>query len=266
MIKNPTFGSDAEVFIRTLTDEVFPSCGLVGGTKDKPRSLGEGYFIQEDNVLVEFNIPPVKTSKAFASAFLTALRKVKNELPPSVRIANFCSVSMNAAYIRHIVQAQVFGCDPDYNAWNMTQNDKPQAEDPLLRTAAAHVHIGWDEPIAEDQINLIKMADIFVSIPSIKESSDRVRRQLYGKAGCFRPKDYGVEHRVLDNYWIFDPVYATAVFNRYEKAIKAVNAKLQIDEEDVSKIQQAINTYDYNLGWELYKKYNTKLAVAPQGE
>lgn len=266
MIKNPTFGSDAELFLKTLSGDLFPSCGLVGGTKEKPRSLGEGFYIQEDNVSVEFNIPVCKEKDQFVKAVERGVMKVSKELPPSLRIdMQMSSHSFPSAYIDWIPQAKVFGCEPDYNAWTLEQNPKPSAPDPYLRTAAAHIHIGWDNPTSDDQIKLIKMADIFVSLPYIETSPDRTRRQLYGKAGCFRPKDYGVEHRVLDNFWIFSKSNIASVWSGYQKAIEAVNLDLKIDDEDIPEIIRAINEYEEHTCLTLYRKYWSRLKSMREG-
>jgi hypothetical protein len=40
-----------------------------------------------------------------------------------------------------------------------------------------------------------------VVIPQLLRDPDRERRKLYGRAGSFRRKDYGVECRALSNYW-----------------------------------------------------------------
>jgi hypothetical protein len=255
MINNVTMGSDIEVVIQTLLGQPFPVCGIVGGTKEKPRALGGGYFIQEDNVLLEFNIPVAASGREFVSFVNLGLRKSLKELPPSLGATEVSTAIYDEVYIKSIQKASEFGCEPDYNAWKEEQNPKPSAKNPYLRSAAAHVHIGWTDPQPEDQLNLIKWADIFVSLPSVWESKDRTRRELYGKAGAFRPKEYGVEHRVLDNYWIWDMAYINAVYQRYGEAIDAVNKNKQIVKADENQIQQAINTYDVQLAKRLYKKY-----------
>lgn len=260
MINNLAYGSDAEVFLQTLGGEPFPSCGIIGGTKTKPRNIGAGFYIQEDNVLLEFNIPVCSTIESWRNAFAKGLTKIGKEVPPSLLLAYYSSTSFPEAYIRGIAQAQEFGCEPDYNAWTQEQNPKPKAADPNFRSAAAHVHLSWDSPDPEDQINVIKWADVFVSLPSVWESHDKERRQLYGKAGAFRPKVYGVEHRVLDNYWIWNSDYVGAIYKRYAQAVKAVNNNLNFFSGDEERIVDAINNYKIEEAKILCSKYRELLA------
>ena len=52
------------------------------------------------------------------------------------------------------------------------------------------------------------MMDCFHGIISVlldSSKSSARRKELYGKAGAHRPKDYGVEYRVLSNYWLKSP-------------------------------------------------------------
>jgi hypothetical protein len=41
-----------------------------------------------------------------------------------------------------------------------------------------------------------------------------LRRELYGKAGAFRPKPYGVEYRVLSNRWLNSEALIRWVYNQ----------------------------------------------------
>lgn len=263
MIKNPTFGSDAEMFVKSIADKsVFPVCGLLGGTKEAPKSMGGGgFFVQEDNVLLEFNIPPAKAESAFIKNMQIGVTRAKKLLPPTLYAEACASANINPAFL-NIDQACVFGCDPDFNVWTRRVNPRPKASDPTFRTAAAHVHIGWDNPVVEDQENLIRAADLFVSIPSVLEDKDKKRRELYGKAGAFRFKPYGVEHRVLSNYWIDSgTAQISYVIQRYLVAIDFVNRNEKkktplFSESEASQIQEAINTCNSDLAGALMRKYS----------
>jgi hypothetical protein len=46
------------------------------------------------------------------------------------------------------------------------------------------------------------------------------RRSLYGAAGCFRPKSYGVEYRTLSNSWLASKELMEWVFATTKKSIE----------------------------------------------
>jgi hypothetical protein len=48
---------------------------------------------------------------------------------------------------------------------------------------------------------------------------DATRRQLYGKAGAFRPKPYGMEYRVLSNRWLDSEPLMRWVYNTLQTAM-----------------------------------------------
>ena len=58
-------GSDPETFLMDKAGKYISSVGLIGGSKDHPMSIGEGCFVQEDNVTVEFNTPPTANKQEF---------------------------------------------------------------------------------------------------------------------------------------------------------------------------------------------------------
>lgn len=259
-IANPTFGSDIEFFLSTVRGEMFPAIGIVGGTKKEPKPLGQGYFIQEDNVAVEFNIPVCKTPKEFTKAVFTGYNKCVQELPPTLTPAYVASAEFPFEYLQN-PQAREFGCEPDMSAWTRDFNPRPKSNNELLRSAGGHVHIGWTNPDMETRFDLIKACDVFVGIPSLAEDKDKRRRELYGKAGAMRIKPYGVEHRLLSNYWLFDNSATARVINRYKEAIDFINYGHVIAPEDAEDIVTAINTSNYKKGMAYFNKYSKMLNV-----
>jgi hypothetical protein len=163
-----------------------------------------------------------------------------------------------------IPEMQVFGCEPDYNAFTMSANETPMPPQPGFRSAAAHVHIGWANPSDEDRLELIRLCDVFVTCRFLREQteSDAKRRQLYGKAGAFRPKNYGVEHRVLSNSWQKNHGTIDQTLKGYQDAIAALNAGLSVDEDDYARIAEAINGNHPKLAVLLHTKYNKRLVKA----
>lgn len=200
-----TVGADPELF---LAKQFMPisSVGLIGGSKESPAPLGrEGFFIQEDNVAVEFNIPPAKNLEEFVESItwsLDTIRKTLNDNGFSMRIT---PSEYFATRELETPQAQSFGCDPDYNAWTGKENPKPHATESNLRTCGGHIHIGWENPDQDNPLfrrKVIQSMDLYLGVPSITMDMNWKRRELYGKAGAYRAPSYGVEYRTLSNFWL----------------------------------------------------------------
>jgi hypothetical protein len=262
-LKTVKFGTDAEVFCRTLTGHPFPVCGLFGGTKDEPKPLpfGEGFAVQEDNAAAEFNVPATPYIKDMASNIHATLQHLSAKLPESLQFdMEHCSLVFSEEYLK-IPQMQVFGCDPDFNAYTETANERPNPQQPGFRTAAAHIHVSWENPEDEDRLEMVRLSDVFAVLPTIKsQGPDEARRRtLYGKAGAFRPKPYGGEHRVLSNGWIRSRESIQKTFQCYADALAALNAGVRVEVMDYANIQMAINKPHKKLAEALYKKYMKKL-------
>lgn len=216
-------GADPEVFF-AKDGEPYPAIGLVGGTKDSPKPYGLGH-VQEDNVMAEFNIPPSKTEAAFSNrinGMLINLEKIAAENNCTLLIQSYAH--FNAKDLLH-PQAQAIGCDPDYNAWTLEKNVSASPRSlGTLRTASGHVHIGLPNPNIHPSIRpaLVKACDLFLGVPATIIDPDVTRRKYYGKAGCFRPKAYGVEYRVLGNFWLTKDEYRRWVFRQVIKAVNLV--------------------------------------------
>ena len=54
-----------------------------------------------------------------------------------------------------------------------------------------HISIGWDNPTQEQQLDMVKAMDATVGLGSVLLDFDTERKKLYGKAGCFRFREYG---------------------------------------------------------------------------
>jgi hypothetical protein len=183
--------------------------------------------VQEDNVMLEFNIPPASNSKDFSTSIKKMMEYLKKEMLGKGLDLNTKSVMFFKPEQLTSEQARKFGCEPDYCVWSRTVNEINKMSPVLetMRTAAAHVHISYKyhgrDPDLEDQELLVKLLDIFLGAPSIAMyANSKERREFYGKAGSFRPKPYGLEYRVLGNEWLKDP---SSVFNAVKLTIDFIN-------------------------------------------
>lgn len=248
-----TIGCDPEIFL--VKDGQFKSAiGLIGGSKDAPRPISEvGHAILEDNVAVEFNVPPCNSFEELRSNISYVLTHLRSNLT-GYEFSQESAVSFPKEELNH-PQAQEFGCEPDYDAWNMVVNAKPNAADKNLRSCGGHIHVGNDLA-KSNPISVIRAMDLFLGVPSIKLDSGRLRRQLYGKAGCFRPKPYGVEYRTLSNFWIFSDSLTQWAYEQTRKALEFVHNGNEISQEHGKMIQAAINNEDMSAYEKLAKSYS----------
>ena len=196
-LRNVTIGADPELFIiNEKTKKVVSAVGLIPGEKGNPwrsEDMPEGFGLETDNILAEFNIPPVKDGINFVNnivymqEYIDKFVKSKN---PDLGIKCIASQIVPTSELQSD-QAKLFGCDVDYNAYTMKANPKPKGTSTNLRSAGFHIHVGYENPDVDTSLALVKYMDAFLGIPSVVKDKDKKRRSLYGKAGCFRLTDYG---------------------------------------------------------------------------
>lgn len=249
---NFRFGADPEGFV---TDEngraVAPT--TIPGTKEKPYKV-EGGAIQRDGMAAEFNIDSSNVFEEWDDNFKKVMKALDGFLPKGHKMSWVPAVTFDKDVFTDAPdEYKELGCSPDWNAWTEDLNPPPFCEDqPFLRTASGHIHIGWGENYSLDDalhqrncFDFVKQLDWYLGGWSLKHDPDPTRRDLYGKAGACRLKPYGVEYRVLSNFWVTTPERRKAVWNRLQLAIKAMEDRFMPErapEGYNDKLIEAINT------------------------
>ncbi len=217
-------GADPEVFLKK--DGRFVSAhGLIPGTKAEPHAVNRG-AVQVDGMAAEFNIDPATTEDEFYEN-ITSVFNTLQELVPDHELA----IEPYAEFDKDIMEsvpaeALEFGCDPDFNPYDKVPYPAPEVpEDCNFRVAGGHVHLGWTEGMdindpehVEACQMMAQQLDYYLGMCSRMFDPDNKRRQMYGRAGAFRPKPYGMEYRALSNAWLKDERLVRWVFRSAQKA------------------------------------------------
>lgn len=255
-IKNITIGTDPEMFLKK-DGVIISAVGKIGGSKHDPLPISDnGHFIQEDNVAIEYNIPPCKTKEEF----IYHNNFVKDYLD-GVVTAMGCELDYSASATLSDKEldsdeARAFGCNPDFDVWRQDINIPP---DPSgnTRSCGGHLSVGWDNPTEDVVEDLIKAMDATLGLKALFLDHDTERRSLYGKAGCFRFSNFGCEYRTLSNFWIKSDESLAWAWDTTMEAIELVNSgKIDlIKEKYADKIVEAINTNNKDLAQELLNEF-----------
>lgn len=207
---NIKIGADPELFLRN-GQSYHSAFGLIPGTKEEPFKVKDG-AVQVDGMALEFNIDPADNKEKFIYNISSVMKSLREMVPDDYEFAVFPTVRFPESHIKSLPEkALELGCDPDYNAYTQTLNPTPK--DPKdIRSAGGHIHIGWTDGVDPMETahflsccQLTRQLDFALGLPSLFLDDDKQRRNIYGRAGAFRPKSYGVEYRVLSNFWIKSP-------------------------------------------------------------
>lgn len=226
-MKGFTFGCDPELFVQDPDGKFVCADGLIPGTKQEPYKVECG-AVQVDGMAAEFNTDPASSFEEFDHNITTVLKQLTAMLPTGYKLVPVPSVEFDED-VWEIApdQAKMLGCSPDFNAWTGSVNSPPNdPANPRLRTASGHLHIGWGSDIDTSDLqhinnchDLVKQLDWYLGGWSLTKDDDATRRRLYGKAGACRIKTYGVEYRVLSNFWLTSKSLRRQVWNRMNRAI-----------------------------------------------
>jgi hypothetical protein len=223
---NLLIGCDPECFVRKVGQKQIQSAhGLVPGDKKNPYKVHQG-AVQVDGMALEFNIDPAKNEREFVEN-ITGVMKIMAGMVPQYELVPVPVASFTKAIMaKQPKEALELGCEPDFCAWNEGQANPRPNGDVNFRTGAGHVHIGWTNDVdindpghMEACIMATKQLDYYLGLGSLVYDTDTKRRTMYGAAGAFRPKPYGVEYRVLSNAWLQSEELMAWVYRTTTKAI-----------------------------------------------
>jgi len=201
-MKLDKIATDFEKFVHDGST-ISSSIGLIGGSKDAPVWVKNGN-LQEDNVLAEAATHPCDSFEMFLSTIHGLNSELLQALPAGYSLVTKATNRYTQDFLMSCgSNALRFGCSSEVQAWT---GETIPAPSPFteLRSAGAHIHFSYDNPTLEKTLAIIQMMDYLLGAWSVLMDTDRERRELYGKAGSCRIKDYGGEYRALSNFWIDD--------------------------------------------------------------
>jgi hypothetical protein len=268
-----TLGSDPELMLwDKKVGKIVSSLNVLKKDKHEPIDLGNGVAMYADCTLVETSFSPVTGFGPIVDRFNEVFHRMYEGLD-KIEKGQY-SLIPQASHVFDEVElagdkrANEIGCDPSYEAYLRCIHHPDPFKDGL-RTGSLHLHVGradWKKPTdqrlmsMESKEEVIKLLDVFVGCASViicKDDTAPARRALYGKAGSFRPTDYGVEMRCLDPYAMKTPELLRLIWDLVEHSIQylerdAIPALLaKVDEKEV---QTAINEYDRPLARKVIKQ------------
>lgn len=249
-ILNVAVGADPEMFLfHKGLGSYLPAVGLFGGTKSDPLPLGvDGFAVQEDNVMVEFNIPPARSADEFANNIATAINLIKQqpymkESGDVLELRPVSAAEFGKLVLKSTPGAEVAGCDPDFNAYTVRVNRMPPLP-ATWRAAGGHVHVSWDNPEMDQRLELVKIMDLMLGVAFVLIDKGSKRKEVYGKAGAFRPKEYGVEYRVAPNVWLRNRNLTAWTYNNTIRSVDMYNDNFRITKKLEKAVINVINKDD----------------------
>ncbi len=247
-IENFLIGSDFELFGEDIdTGQVKSLVPYIEGTKEEPLSIGRDCFKQLDNILYEANIPPVTNREEFIDYITYCINQGNNILNlEGLKLRASSSETLTDSELSSI-QARTFGCAPSFYAYD---DDVMIDRNTNLRTAGFHIHIGTKSGIEsiEDVQRLMQIMDYNIGLPGITIDPDRVRRQMYGRAGEYRIAERGeytvVEYRAIGSFFLKNKNLISWIYDQTIKSINDYNDGMDFSEQEKQEMQRAINEYD----------------------
>ncbi|UOF79325.1 phage phieco32-like cooH.nH2 ligase-type [Caudoviricetes sp.] len=258
-----TVGSDPECFLRSSKGRLVSSIGLLPGNKTYPFKTEHG-SIQSDNILAEFNSLPSTNKEEFILNHKLVIKDLVDIIKPLDLKLDFISSAVCSNQLLSEPLARLAGCEPDYCAWTGLENRPPDYMNNNVRVAGGHLHISFldSDGSLEDRLKFVRALDLVLGVPSVLLDSDVRRRELYGKAGAFRPKftdrndPYnGIEYRTLSNFWLKSESLMSFVWDGVERVYNSFKELSELATNLESLIVPTINNSDREMANRICNEY-----------
>lgn len=254
-----TIGCDPEIFVKNIHGDFFCPYELIPGTKIRPHKVRNGQ-VQVDGMALEFGIDPVDSEEEFIHNISDVMKQLSDMLPDNLLYTEDTSIIFDShTFSQYPRSATAIGCDPELSAYE--EFVIPPDESMTMRAAGGHIHVGWtehknkyDPDHLKDCKDLTKQLDYYLGAPSILMEPKNDRRLMYGQAGRFRVKPYGLEYRVLGNYWIMSEELIRNTFRNLTKGLNAMISKnFAFQSEDLPDVRDCIDNSRKDLAESIVK-------------
>ena len=276
------FGADPEFFF-----ERKPLIGrkgtIIGAEKIIPKKgiyIGEAKIII-DGVQAELNPSPATCRESFGRGLHFSFQKVAEQMRMKrIKINWNACVKITRKEMNSLCdKSKMFGCSPSLNAYK-EHIDLPNGAEYLFRSAGGHIHLGAYYPYGDDTVHtllhgdvddVVKILDIIVGNTCVlidRDEGEIERRKCYGRAGEYRKPKYGIEYRVLSNFWLHNYQTMSFVLGLVRLGLGFAESKIAkrklFNTVNEKEIRDAINNndfelaqYNFNLIKPLIEKYAT---------
>lgn len=209
-------GADIEAFVvDSASNYPLSAIGMLGGTKESPVDIGNGFAVQEDNVTCEWNVPPASSPDEFIDIIrrgkIVVEEYVRSRYSEQVHLLYQDSMTF-PTFLLDNPTARRFGCVPELDAYSRgAAFPSPDAATTNERFAGFHIHFGFGPgefnlpgfaaaPLLEALI--VHRSAYGRQLLSGLSSYALTRKQFYGRAGAYRDTRYpngdiGIEFRVM---------------------------------------------------------------------
>jgi hypothetical protein len=271
-----TLGGDPEFFFKTNkrgairgSERIIPPDGLALSDSSRNRVVTDG-------VQAEFNVYPDTCRQVVANNYRVLFGLVADEIKrKGLELkADFSSsvVKVSKTELQSLSESsRVFGCAPSSNT-HMSGEEAKITVNPseyTIRTAGGHIHLGGYGPVLESREKVVDVLDVVLGNTCVlldREPMMAERRKVYGRAGEFRACKYGLEYRVLSNFWLrayplMSLVYSLARFavhvvdNGYYDALMSV--------VNYERVAYAIDENDFDVALSNFMDFCVFLAAIP---
>lgn len=251
-------GTDPEFVIIDKDNKPVAAPSVFKYKKHKPFKSPFGNIFC-DNANIELNPKPAITREEFIENIKNILKETYHNLNDGFNLLALAGVNYSDKDLSN-KYCQQFGCEPDYDAWQMIVNTPPTIVDKTFRSCGGHIHVGSSDTkndihVFENKIKIIKGMDNVLGVSAVlldNEKGSIARKNLYGKAGCHRVKSYGVEYRTLSNFWLRSPELAGWAFDmtrivatKYEALYRNIFEPYKIINENNIKDAEKELSYTY---------------------
>lgn len=201
---------------------------------DSPGSLRSSYNLQKEYVRGTL----LKTSDVYRRG-----ADVVGEAVRSITLAESTAATFSQVEFMNQPENRELGCSPSRNAYG-SRPIRPEGYADTKRFGGTHLNISTPDTTSAEDRSLVMAVDIAFAMPHMITCNDpddeQLRRELYGRAGEYRRKDFGIEFRVLSSNFL--SFYSIArIYDALKYLVECDEAYLYKSPEGVD-VENIINT------------------------